>query len=106
MRQGWPIRETLMTGTTQPGHSRDAESAAGDDPDAARTRRRGGKVGCSVAALGVVVVLGVLFAFAVRAAREAAIASASHCPLNQLQLALTNYHDAYGCFPPALRCHS
>ncbi len=45
--------------------------------------------------------LGVVLAMAIRAAREAAIAVCSQCPLNQIQLALSNYRTEYGCFPPA-----
>lgn len=52
-------------------------------------------------AVAIVIVLGGLFCVAVHKMREAAIASAAHCPLNQLQLALHIYHDAHGCFPPA-----
>ncbi|MFN0054343.1 MAG: DUF1559 domain-containing protein [Planctomycetales bacterium] len=38
---------------------------------------------------------------AVRSAREAAVASEAQSPLNQIQLAFRNYHEDYGCFPPA-----
>jgi hypothetical protein len=38
---------------------------------------------------------------AVQAARRAAISSQSQSPLNQLLLALHNYHDAHAQFPPA-----
>lgn len=34
-------------------------------------------------------------------AREAAVASRSQGPFNQLLVALHSYHDTYGCFPPA-----
>ncbi len=47
--------------------------------------------------IGLAVALGV----AIHRAREAAIASSSQGPLNQMQLALRNYHATYGCFPPA-----
>lgn len=53
--------------------------------------------------LAVLVVFGMgtcLFR-AIGNARATAIAMAAQCHLNQLQLALHNYHDAYGCFPPA-----
>jgi len=51
----------------------------------------------------IAVVLAVLVALAdaVRNARRAAIATAAQGPLNQLQLALLNYHDTHGQFPPA-----
>lgn len=57
-----------------------------------------------VSTLGLIllVVVAVLWLYrAVRKAQEAAIVSASQSPLNQLQLAFRNYHEAYGCFPPA-----
>ncbi|NLE37777.1 MAG: DUF1559 domain-containing protein [Pirellulaceae bacterium] len=49
----------------------------------------------------VVGALAVCFYFLVRDARDAARSCSSQCRLNQLQLALQNYHDAHGCFPPA-----
>jgi hypothetical protein len=52
-----------------------------------------------VAILGVV--LACRFSVAVREARNAAIACNSTGHLNQIQLALTNYHEAFGCYPPA-----
>ena len=42
-----------------------------------------------------------MFLNAVQTAQRAAITSAAQCSLNQLLLALHNYHDAYGRFPPA-----
>ena len=39
--------------------------------------------------------------FKIRHARRAAYASCAQCPLNQLHLALCNYHEEYGTFPPA-----
>ncbi|HBO44771.1 MAG TPA: hypothetical protein DD670_12745 [Planctomycetaceae bacterium] len=55
--------------------------------------------------LGTVVLvvggLAVCFYFLVRDARDAALRCRSMCPLNQLQLALQNYHHVHGCFPPA-----
>jgi hypothetical protein len=38
---------------------------------------------------------------AISAARQAAILCSCHCPLKQLDLALHNYNQQYGCFPPA-----
>ncbi|QDV27927.1 DUF1559 family PulG-like putative transporter [Aureliella helgolandensis] len=38
---------------------------------------------------------------AVQTAQRAALKMNSHSPLNQLSLALHNYHGVYGCFPPA-----
>jgi hypothetical protein len=54
--------------------------------------------------LAIVVIVGMAGAWlvgAVREARNAAIASQAHSPLNQLTLAFHNYHDVYGCLPPA-----
>lgn len=51
----------------------------------------------SLLGVGCLVGLG----FLVREARRAAIRMASHSPLNQLLLALHNYHDLHGQFPPA-----
>lgn len=45
--------------------------------------------------------LSVMFVRAVNDAREAAVQSACRGRLNQLMLALANYHDVYGSFPPA-----
>jgi hypothetical protein len=52
---------------------------------------------CIGAASAVLVAL----ADAVRNARRAAIAAMAQGPLNQLQLALLDYHHTYGQFPPA-----
>lgn len=52
---------------------------------------------CIGTALGFLVAL----LGALQTARRTAIASAAQSPLNQLQLALLNYHDTYGRFPPA-----
>ncbi len=57
--------------------------------------------GCAIA-IAILVLLGLgLLLGPVRWARNAAIASASQCPLNQLQLAMFIYHDKYGSLPPA-----
>jgi hypothetical protein len=56
------------------------------------------------AMLIVIAVVGVslgLFASAVRSARDAAFTSVCHGRLCGLALALHNYHDVYGTFPPA-----
>ena len=55
----------------------------------------------AMVALASLLVLGVWLCLAVRDARNAAIACASQGHLNQLQLALRCYHDAYSSFPPA-----
>lgn len=54
-------------------------------------------------ALGLILLAsaGIWFYYAIRAARESALASLAQCPLNQLALAFHNYHDMYGRFPPA-----
>jgi len=55
----------------------------------------------------VIVVVAILVAIAswlcvaIREARDAAIACQAQSHLNQLQLALHNYHAMHGCFPPA-----
>jgi prepilin-type processing-associated H-X9-DG protein len=54
--------------------------------------------------LCVVLVVGAAatwFVFAVRDAREEARCISCMCPLKQLALAMHNYHQYYGCFPPA-----
>ncbi|HUT90011.1 MAG TPA: DUF1559 domain-containing protein [Thermoguttaceae bacterium] len=38
---------------------------------------------------------------AVESAREAARTSQCECRMNQIAMAFYNYHDTYGCFPPA-----
>lgn len=47
------------------------------------------------------ITLAVLLLQGVQAAREAARQTSCRGRLCQLQLALMNYHDTYGCFPPA-----
>jgi hypothetical protein len=48
-----------------------------------------------------VVGIGAGLVFSVIRSREAAIASQANSPLNILSVALHNYHDTYGSFPPA-----
>ena len=62
--------------------------------------RRESQFWCGAACL-IVVALLVQFAILVRDARRAAQATAAKGMLNQLHLALHNYHDMYGQFPPA-----
>ena len=90
---------------TDPGTERElrrrTEDTSGDADRISARRRRLPRVGCWVV-IAVIVLLSAAFWFGpVRWAREAAIASVSMCPLNQLQLAMHNYHDTYDCFPPA-----
>ncbi len=55
-----------------------------------------------IAALLLTFVVGGAFLyFPIRDAQRAAIASSSQSRLNQLQLAMRNYHDVHGSFPPA-----
>lgn len=51
--------------------------------------------------LSIGIASAIVIAFAVRNAQRAAVSTASQSPLNQLQLALQNYHQSQGCFPPA-----
>ncbi len=51
--------------------------------------------------LAVVLAILTALANAIQTARRSAISMASQSPLNQLQLALQNYHLVNGCFPPA-----
>lgn len=77
-------------------------ATAADTPGRGAHRPRLWKrYGCAVVAAVILVGGGGWLCVAVREAREAALASCAQCPLNQLQLALHNYHDTYGCFPPA-----
>jgi hypothetical protein len=52
-------------------------------------------------AYGVIVALSLLLVPAVKGAREAARRASCTCNLKQLGVALHNYCDVYGCFPPA-----
>ncbi|MHB0960963.1 MAG: DUF1559 family PulG-like putative transporter [Pirellulaceae bacterium] len=54
-----------------------------------------------ILALLIVFGLGTWLFRAIRDLRDTAIAMGAECHLNQLQLALHNYHDSQGCFPPA-----
>ncbi len=50
----------------------------------------------------ILVISGLIWlSYQVRDARRAVIAIVSHSPLNQISVAFHNYHDVYGCFPPA-----
>jgi hypothetical protein len=64
------------------------------------TQRWRHHVGCA-AATAVAVALGIWFVGAIKQAREAARSMTCESRLNQLHLAFHNYHDTYGCFPPA-----
>ena len=74
-----------------------------EDECRGRKRRRLPRLKTVVLGTGTLLLIGlaVALAVAIRAAREAAIESCSQCPLNQMHLALSNYHATYGCFPPA-----
>ena len=65
-------------------------------PRSAWTRR----LGCLVV-LAVMIAAGTWLAGAIQYAREAARSANCEGRLNQLHLAFHNYHDVYGCFPPA-----
>ena len=69
-------------------------AAAADTPGRGGTRRGlWNRYGCAGIAAVMLVGAGSWLCVAVRVAREAALASCAQCPLNQLQLALNNYHD-------------
>jgi hypothetical protein len=79
-----------------------ANGAIEDQGDDRKGRRRPGWQKVVLGSGGVILIgCAVALALAVRAARDGAIAMASQSRLNQMQLALSNYHDMYGCFPPA-----
>jgi len=83
--------EKLAMGVTEPQSTAPSE------------RRRGSRIRPVLGILSVLIVFGLgtwLFR-AIRDARDTAIAMGAQCHLSQLQLALHNYHDAHGCFPPA-----
>lgn len=54
-----------------------------------------------IAFVAVLIAAGTWLGFVLRVARRAAVASCSQCPLSQIMLALHNYHNEYGSFPPA-----
>jgi hypothetical protein len=54
-----------------------------------------------IVVVAILVAIGSWLCVAVPEARDAAIACRAQSHLNQLQLALCNYHDMHGCFPPA-----
>jgi hypothetical protein len=75
-----------------------------DTPPTLLTSRQNGQARRIVGSLLVVVVgtgLAMYFISAVRQAREAARQTNCRGHLCKLQLALQNYHDVYGSFPPA-----
>lgn len=54
-----------------------------------------------LAVMGAFVAISIWLALGVRQARRMAIGTSSQGRLNQLSMALHNYHDTYGQFPPA-----
>lgn len=74
-----------------------------DDPTDGRSTRRSPAVSWLTFTIVVLIVAGMVTGLfpLIQTAREAAVAPAAQCPLNQFQLALRNYHQTYGCFPPA-----
>ena len=76
-------------------------SVAGNCRESSGPRRSRAKLVIGGVGLAVVLGLAALLWRAAFLAREAALEAWSQSPLNQLQLALHNYHDQYGCFPPA-----
>jgi hypothetical protein len=91
--------------STNPGTGRNPSSgtdktSSGGDLDSG-PKGRFLKTGCWVVIAVVVLLVAALWFGPVRWAREAAVACQCQCPLNQLLLAMHNYHDTYGCLPPA-----
>ncbi len=82
------------------GELKSMNDAPDDAPVVLRKRRWRTSLGCFLA-LCLLIALGVFVIQAVHEAREAARQSCCQGRLNQLQLALRNYHDVYGSFPPA-----
>jgi hypothetical protein len=69
-------------------------------PETPSEGRGGRKWGCVVA--GVLIVgMGLLLWREVETAREAGRRSQCCGHLKMIAIAMLNYHDAYGCFPPA-----
>ncbi|MCA9072878.1 MAG: DUF1559 domain-containing protein [Planctomycetaceae bacterium] len=66
---------------------------------------RGNRAGFTIIELlvviGILLLLGALFMPATRRAREPARRAACKSNLKQIAVALHNYHEQYGCFPPA-----
>lgn len=81
-----------------------ADSDGSAEGDRGRSnRRRSTSLRWIILAMVAVVLIGLGTALyvAIQGAREAALASVCHGPLNQMQVALANYHAYYGRFPPA-----
>ena len=77
------------------------DETSGDAGPISKRHRRFPRVGCWLVIAVIVLLCAAFWYGPVRWAREAAIATMAMCPLNQLQLAMRNYHDTYDCFPPS-----
>ena len=91
---------------TAPDAKREANADTEDESgDADRIPRRHRwlslQMGCVLVSSLVLLLLLAFVLGPVRWARQAAIACTSRARLNQLAWAMLNYHDAFGCLPPA-----
>lgn len=75
-------------------------TALSEPPDESHPRPLPCTIGCTVLA-ALAIAAAVFLTFAIRDAREAARQSSCRGRLGRLMMALHNYHDVYGSFPPA-----